>query len=147
MSHYVLMPWTYMMRENINFRLGREVCGPFCNPENDDIGLKLLDFATYHSLVLANTLNNHKPSRRWTWHSPVVTHHNQTDYILMKKRFCSGIKTARTRTFPGADVGSDHGRVMMTYALRIQGNKSSHESGLTSRSWMIQQWWVLCRQL
>ena len=56
--------------------------------------------------VLANTLGNHKPSRRWTWHSPDGTHHNQIDYILVKKRFCSGIKTARTRTFPGADVGS-----------------------------------------
>ena len=30
----------------------------------------------------------------------------------MKKRFRSGIKTARTRIFPGADVGSDHNMVM-----------------------------------
>ena len=42
------------------------VCGPFCNPETNDRGLKLLDFATYNNLVLANTLGNHKPSRRWT---------------------------------------------------------------------------------
>ena len=31
-----------------------EVCGPFCNPETSDRGLKLLDFATYNNLVLAN---------------------------------------------------------------------------------------------
>ena len=43
-----------------------EVCGPFCNPETNDKGLKLLDFATYNNLVLANTRGNHKPSRRWT---------------------------------------------------------------------------------
>ena len=42
-----------------------EVCGPFCNPETNDIGLKLLDFTTYN-IVLANTLGNHKPSMRWT---------------------------------------------------------------------------------
>ena len=36
----------------------------------------------------------------------------------MKKRFRSGIKTARTRTFPGADVGSDHDMVMMTFQTR-----------------------------
>ena len=29
-----------------------EVCGPFCNPETNDRGLKLLDFVTYN-LVLA----------------------------------------------------------------------------------------------
>ena len=43
-----------------------EVCGPSCNPETNDRGLKLLDFAIYNNLVLANTLGNHKPSRRWT---------------------------------------------------------------------------------
>ena len=70
----------------------------------NDRGFKLLDFATYHNLMLANTLGNHKLSRKWTWHSPDGTHHNQTDYIFVKKRFRSGIKTSRTRTFPGADV-------------------------------------------
>ena len=68
-----------------------EVCGPFCNTETNGRGLKLLDFATYNNLVLANTLGNLKPSRRWTWHSPDGTHHNQIDYILVKKRFRSGI--------------------------------------------------------
>ena len=42
-----------------------EVCRPFCNPETSDRVLKLLDFTTYHNLVMANTLGNHKTSRRW----------------------------------------------------------------------------------
>ena len=100
-----------------------EVCGPSCNPKTNDRGLKLLDFATYNNLVLANTLGNHKPSRRWTWHSPDGTHHNQIDYILVKKRFRSGIKTARTRTFPGANVGSDHDMVMMTLQTRLKNSR------------------------
>ena len=58
-----------------------EVCGPFCNPETSDRGLKLLDFATYNNHVLANTLGNHKPSRRWTRHSPDGTHHCQNQNI------------------------------------------------------------------
>ena len=41
----------------------------------------------------------------------------------MKKRFRSGIKTARTRTFPGADAGSDHGVVMMTFQTRLKNSK------------------------
>ena len=73
--------------------------------------------------MLANTLGNHKPSRRWTWHSQDGTHHNQTDYILVKKRFHSCIKTARTRTFPGADVGSDHDMVMMTFPTHLKKSR------------------------
>ena len=86
-------------------------------------GLKLPDFATYNNLVLAKTLGNHKPSRRWTWHSPDGTHHNQIDYILVKKRFHSSIKTARTRTFQGADVGSDHDMVMMNFQTCLKNSR------------------------
>ena len=64
-----------------------------------------------------------KPSRRWTWRSPDGTDHNQIDYILVKKPFRSGIKTARTRTFPGADVGSDHDIVMMTFLTRLKNSR------------------------
>ena len=41
----------------------------------------------------------------------------------MKKRFRSGIKTARTRTFPGADVGSDYDMVMMTFQTRLKNSR------------------------
>ena len=47
-----------------------EVCGPYCNVETNERGLRLLEFATFNNLVLTNTLGRHKPSRRWTWHSP-----------------------------------------------------------------------------
>ena len=51
--------------------------------------------------------------------------HNQIDYILVKKRFRSGIKTARTRTFPGADIGSDHDMVIMTFQTRLKNLRKS----------------------
>ena len=102
-----------------------EVYGPFCSTKTNHRGLKLLDFATYSNIVLSNTLGNHTPSRRWTWHSPDGTHHNQIDYILVKKRFRSGIKTARTRTFPGANVGSYHDMVMMTFQTRLKNSRKS----------------------
>ena len=57
----------------------REVCGPSCNLETNDRGLKLLDFATYNNLVLANTLGNLKPSRRWTWHTQPRWNTSQPD--------------------------------------------------------------------
>ena len=64
-----------------------EVCGPYCNVETNERGLRRLEFATFNDLVLTNTLGSHKPFRRWTWHSPDGKHHNQVDYILVEKRF------------------------------------------------------------
>ena len=55
-----------------------EVCGPYCNVETNERGLRLLEFATFNNLVLTNTLGPHKLSRRWTWHSSDGKHHNQT---------------------------------------------------------------------
>ena len=45
------------------------------------------------------------------------------DYILVKKRFRSGIKTAKTRAFPGADIGSDHDMVMTTFQTRLKNSR------------------------
>ena len=77
-----------------NAKVGRDacgnwqgICGPFCNDDTNERGLKLLEFATFNDLVLANTFGHHKASRRWTRHSPNGQHHNQTDYILVRKRF------------------------------------------------------------
>ena len=73
-----------------------EVCGPYCNVETNERGLRLLEFATFNNLVLTNTLGPHKPSRRWTRYSPDGKHRDQIDYILVKKRFRSGVNIRRT---------------------------------------------------
>ena len=46
------------------------ICGPFCNDDTNERGIRLLEFATFNVPVLANTSGHHKASRRWTWHSP-----------------------------------------------------------------------------
>ena len=38
---------------------------------------------------------------------------------LVKKRFRSGVNIARTRSFPGAYIGSDHDLLMMTFFMRL----------------------------
>ena len=53
-------------------------------------------------------------------HSLNGQHHNQIDYILVRKRFWSGVNIARTRSFPGADIGSDHDLLMMTFRLHLK---------------------------
>ena len=38
----------------------------------------------------------------------------------MRKRFRLGVNIAKTRSFPGADIGSDHDLLMMTFHLRLK---------------------------
>ena len=98
----------------------KQTCRCHCNKESNERGLRLLEFASYNDLKLANTFGPHKASRRWTWHSPGNEHHNQIDYIMVKRRFQSSISIAKTRSFPGADIGSDHDLVMMTFRLHLK---------------------------
>ena len=42
------------------------------------------------------------------------------DYIMVDNRFRSSINLAKTRTFPGADVGSDHDLLMSALTLRLK---------------------------
>ena len=95
-------------------------CGKYCNTTSSERGLRLLEFASYNSLILANTLGAHKLSRRVTWHSLNGEHHNQIDYIMVKRRFRSSINIAKTRSFPGADIRSDHELVIMTFKLHLK---------------------------
>ena len=46
--------------------------GHAANTETNERGLRLLEFASYNNLKVVNTCGPHKPSRRWTWHSPGV---------------------------------------------------------------------------
>ena len=64
-----------------------------------------------------------------TWHGPNGAGH-QIDYIMMKKRFQSWINFARTRSFPGADVGSDHDLVMMTFRVHLRKVNKQKETRL-----------------
>ena len=107
-----------------------EVCGPYCNVETNERGLRLLEFATFNNLVLTNALGPHKPSRRRTWYSPDGKHHNQIDYIFVKKRFRSRVNIFRKRIFPGADIGSDHDLVMMTFRVRLKKARKPNQPRL-----------------
>ena len=101
------------------------VCGAYANTQTNDRGLRLLEFASSNELFVTNTFGPHKSSRRWTWHSPDGKYHNQIDYIMVKKRHRSSVNINKTRSFPGADVGSDHDLVMMTFNIRLKKQKKN----------------------
>ena len=122
------------MQGDWNAKVGKDarrnwqgICVPFCNDDTNERGLRLLEFATFNGLLLANTFGHHKAFRGWTWHSPNGQHHNQIDYILVRKRFRSGVNSARTRSFPETDIGIDHDLLVMTFHIRLKRiSKSKH---------------------
>ena len=92
--------------------------------------MRLLEFACNNDLKVTNAFRPHKASRRWTWHSPGGDYHNQIDYIMVKKRFQSSVNIAKTRSFPGADIASDHDLIMMTFKLKLKKTKKQGFSRL-----------------
>ena len=46
--------------------------------------------------------------------------HNQIDYILTPWHFKSSINKAKTRTYPGADIGSDHDLVLLVMKVKLK---------------------------
>ena len=79
-----------------------------------------MEFAKTNNLIIANTFGPHTKSRIQTWHSPGGLHHNQIDYILISKRFSTSVNINKTRSFPGADIGSDHDMVMMICCIHLK---------------------------
>ena len=75
--------------------------GRYGHGSTNSSGERLLEFAEKHKFVLANTL------------------YNQIDYILTPQRLNSSIITTSTRTYPGADIGSDHDLVLCYLKLKL----------------------------
>ena len=48
----------------------------------------------------------------------------------MKKHFRSGVNIHRTRSFPGADKGSDHDLLMMTFRVRLKKARKPNQPRL-----------------
>ena len=50
---------------------------------------------------------------------------NQIDYIMIRKRYRNSIKSAKT--YPGADIASDHNPVVATFRLTLKRIKQTHK--------------------
>ena len=73
--------------------------------------------------MCANTLFQQPKRRTNTWQSPGDIHRSQIDYILISQRFRNCVK--QTKTYPGADIGSDHNPVVMKHLVKLKQVKSS----------------------
>ncbi|XP_052242342.1 uncharacterized protein LOC127852428 [Dreissena polymorpha] len=98
--------------------------GQHCNIKSNERGLRLLVCASNNELMLTNKSGSHKPSRR------------QIYYIMMKKRFRSGVNVTKTRSFPGSDIGSDQELVLKTFKLHL---KTANKLGPTRNKFDLER--------
>jgi hypothetical protein len=82
-------------------------------------GEKLLTFCAANNLCITNTMyKQKKTSRQWTWESSNQKTHNKIDYIMINNKWKNCI--TNSRSFPSADVGSDHQLVLADLHLRFK---------------------------
>ena len=77
-----------------------------------------IELCQENTLVIANTLFRQHERRLYTWTSPDGQYQNQLDYILCSRRRRSSIQSAKTS--PGADCGSDHELLIVTFRLKLK---------------------------
>lgn len=89
---------------------GQEV-GAFGLGTRNERGDRLVDFFKQHDMTITNTFQNIHRRKRYTWKMPGNIGRYQIDYIIVRKRFRNQVH--RCKTYPGADVNSDHNLLIM----------------------------------
>jgi len=97
--------------------------GKFSLGTTNERGEMLIDFCERNNYSIMNTFFKHPKRRLYTWKSPGDVSRNQIDYILVKDRFKNNVK--KCKTFPGADIGSDHNPVVAEVMVKLKTPKIS----------------------
>jgi len=74
--------------------------------DNNNNGVRIVNFATSINLVVKSTMFLHQNIHKYTWTSPNGKTHNQIDHILIDRRRHSSILDVQS--FRGADCDTDH---------------------------------------
>ena len=109
-----------MGRENI---LKPTIGNESLHQDNNDNGVRILNFATPKNLVGKSTLFPHLNIHKYTWTSPDGKTHNQIDHILIDRRWHSSVLDGRS--FRGADCDTDHYLVVVEVRERLAVSKQA----------------------
>lgn len=96
----------------------RSVVGKHGIGSRNERGEMLLEFCAENNLFVANSNFKHHIRRMYTWQSPDGHSRNQIDYILIKSRWRTSVRDAKT--YPGMDCGSDHNALVAEVCLRLK---------------------------
>ena len=119
---------------DFNAKVGKgidgEVVGEFGLGTRNERGEKLVQFCKDNELIIKNTWYQLPARRIYTWKAPRddgenITR-NQIDYIIINQRFRNAIVSAKT--YPGADIESDHNLVLADMKLKLKKIKTTTKS-------------------
>jgi hypothetical protein len=97
------------------------VVGKFGYGQRNARGDRLVEFCGLNELIITNTqFKQSKDNRYWTWLAPNGIGRNQIDYIMISKKWRGSVRNSRS--FPSADIGSDHQMVLANLKLKLKRN-------------------------
>lgn len=82
-------------------------------------GVRFVSFCAANNLAIVSTMFPHKNIHKYTWTAPNGRVRNQIDHVAVNGKFKRSVRD--TRSYRGADRGSDHNLVITTVRLRLRG--------------------------
>lgn len=125
----ILGDWNAVVGEGSD----EEVIGRYGLGNRNEWGQRLIDFCVERNLVIANTLFQQPLRRRYTWIQPGDVARYQIDYIILRKKHKRCIQ--QCKTYPGADICSDHNVVIMDF--KLQGGRRTFRQRPASSRWAV----------
>ncbi|XP_028416570.1 craniofacial development protein 2-like [Dendronephthya gigantea] len=83
--------------------------------ERSENGVRFVSFCAANNLAIVSTMFPHKNIHKYTWTAPNGKTRNQIDHVTMNGKFKRSVRD--TRSYRGADCGSDHNLVITTVRL------------------------------
>jgi endonuclease/exonuclease/phosphatase family metal-dependent hydrolase len=107
---------------DLNAKVGKDkylgITGAFGLGKRNERGTRLIQFCERNQLVITNTWFEHPARHIYTWKSPGDIKRNQIDYIMIRSRFRNSV--VDVKTFPGADIGSDHNLLRAKIKVKLK---------------------------
>ena len=94
------------------------IIGNYGLGKQNERGQRLIEFCNENNMVIMNTWFQQPLRRLYTWKSPGDISRNQIDYIMINQTFRNCVKQART--YPGADLNSDHNPVTIKFKVKLK---------------------------
>ena len=110
----------------MNAKIGQgkveDVVGGFGLGVRNKRGEQLIEFCQEMDITIMNTFFKLPPRRLYTWRSPADNNQrivrNQIDFVMVNRKYRNAIVSCKT--YPGADIPSDHNLLLARTNLRLK---------------------------